>query len=96
MPPRRVARLVLGILYFAIGTVVDTHPTTLNTQVNVADIRNVGKPGNPISIEYFTKNDPSILLGLTLYKTVGHIRSKVTHTPVIELFFRDGVVYFTM
>lgn len=38
----------------------------------------------------------TILLGLTMYKTFGHIRSKVTHTPVIKLFFRDGVAYFSM
>ncbi|KDN50696.1 hypothetical protein RSAG8_01194, partial [Rhizoctonia solani AG-8 WAC10335] len=31
-----------------------------------------------------------------LYKTVGHIRSKVTHTPVIQLFVRDGVAYFAV
>ncbi|KAH7341981.1 hypothetical protein B0J17DRAFT_746068 [Rhizoctonia solani] len=36
----------------------------------------------------------TILLLLTLYKTIGHIRSKVTHTPVIQLFVRDGVAYF--
>ncbi|CAE6490313.1 unnamed protein product [Rhizoctonia solani] len=38
----------------------------------------------------------TILLLLTLYKTVGHIRSKVTHTPVIQLFVRDGVAYFAI
>ncbi|KAG8716408.1 hypothetical protein FRC11_013391 [Ceratobasidium sp. 423] len=38
----------------------------------------------------------TILLLLTLYKTVGHIRSKVTHTPVIQLFVRDGVGYFAV
>ncbi|CAE6529514.1 unnamed protein product [Rhizoctonia solani] len=38
----------------------------------------------------------TILLLLTLYRTVGHIRSKVTHTPVIQLFVRDGVAYFAV
>ncbi|CAE6427020.1 unnamed protein product [Rhizoctonia solani] len=38
----------------------------------------------------------TILLLLTLYKTVGHIRSKVTKTPVIQLFVRDGVAYFAI
>ncbi|KAG8766812.1 hypothetical protein FRC12_006634 [Ceratobasidium sp. 428] len=38
----------------------------------------------------------TILLALTLYKTLGHIRAKVTHTPVIKLFFRDGVAYFAV
>ncbi|GAB1521735.1 transmembrane protein [Rhizoctonia solani] len=38
----------------------------------------------------------TILLFLTLYKTVGHIRSKVTKTPVIQLFVRDGVAYFAI
>ncbi|QRV74819.1 transmembrane protein [Ceratobasidium sp. AG-Ba] len=37
-----------------------------------------------------------ILLVLTLYKTLGHIRAKITHTPVIKLFFRDGVAYFAV
>lgn len=36
----------------------------------------------------------TILLGLTLYKTFWQIRSRVTHTPVVKLFVRDGVAYF--
>ncbi|KAJ1307326.1 hypothetical protein OPQ81_001432 [Rhizoctonia solani] len=38
----------------------------------------------------------TVLLLLTLYKTIGNIRSKVTHTPVIQLFVRDGVAYFAV